>query len=987
MAAANLCPSCGAEVSEDAVLCVKCGYDFGTKRRIRSVLDAARHEPPVRAGRSRLILLVGLLCVSGVILAVALMLRKAGPHRPVEATPPPPSRESTEEAVLPEPAGETDAEPAGATGEEPVPGEPPSPYLADGAPLLRETVEKSQMWRKWFEAMAAGGDARKPLVYFRLEKAFSFREGRQHTRAPFRLTVVTLDSGRIVLSFPERDGITGTLSIPLGAQELTGVKLSEILDAAAAAAMAARVGQGDAFVPYLANIMKENEGLLQTAAALALARLGGNGLRALASFVQSEDKPLRLLAIDTLARMCQTAGEARPTLVGALKHKDADTRRASVLALGSIAPGEKDVGAAITGLIHDPDEEVRKAAVVSLGGWGAGGVGPLIAAFRDKSEAVASAAQAAVVQIGPAAVPELARALGKPDDPKTEHAAFALEKTGNKYSSTWNDVEDVTPLLINALLDEDMRMRPPLARFGARAVPAVSRVLRESENWEIRRAALVILEMMGDEAKGVVPTLIDTLRDKDAELRDRGIRILGKLGAHAAAAAPALVEALRDDEEVVRDAAARVLAGLGKEARPALPALIKGVQAGDLAILDGASRVLAHMGAEASPAVPALIESLAKVDERTATAVIKALGGIGPEAGQAAPELVRILENNRAGWGIRQAAASALGRTRGPGALEALEEALLDDSVEAVRFAAASALGTFGGEAVPPLTKALISPDRGVRKQAALALSALGKEAEPALPDLTNALLDQDAFVRAGVADALVGLGGTAVPALVNALERDDLRIPALLVLEKIGPAAKEAVPALARLLKQPYQLACIEAVRVLGSLGPEASPILVDLVAPPEEQAAIKHDIGLRRAAIKALARIAPPSTAAVSALGRALSDTDAITCRHAAEALAGFGAAAAAAVPQLMNALAGKNPQAGSALAAIGTPALPSLIKALDSPSEHVRRSALDILAAIGPDAGPALPALLKLLGDQDATVRGAALRAVKAVNPPAQ
>jgi HEAT repeat protein len=69
----------------------------------------------------------------------------------------------------------------------------------------------------------------------------------------------------------------------------------------------------------------------------------------------------------------------------------------------------------------------------------------------------------------------------------------------------------------------------------------------------------------------------------------------------------------------------------------------------------------------------------------------------------------------------------------------------------------------------------------------------------------------------------------------------------------------------------------------------------------------------------------------------------------------------------------------QATLALAQIGAPAVPELIKALSAPSPSVRARALWAFAVIGPDAGDALPAICPYLTDEDALIRYLALAAL--------
>jgi HEAT repeat protein len=112
----------------------------------------------------------------------------------------------------------------------------------------------------------------------------------------------------------------------------------------------------------------------------------------------------------------------------------------------------------------------------------------------------------------------------------------------------------------------------------------------------------------------------------------------------------------------------------------------------------------------------------------------------------------------------------------------------LNDPDAATRFSAAQALGEGGDESQSAvgllLQKALRDPDGGVRLEAAMALYKIDRHAEKILPMLIKALQDADEVRRWIAADCL----------------------------GEIGPAAREAVPALHALLQQQFKSPLIRA-------------------------------------------------------------------------------------------------------------------------------------------------------------------------------
>jgi HEAT repeat protein len=132
-----------------------------------------------------------------------------------------------------------------------------------------------------------------------------------------------------------------------------------------------------------------------------------------------------------------------------------------------------------------------------------------------------------------------------------------------------------------------------------------------------------------------------------------------------------------------------------------------------------------------------------------------------------------------------------------------------------------------------------------------------------------------------------------------------------------------------------------------------------------------LKHSkTDIRRAALRALARLGPAAAAAIPRLSACLRDEDAALRDEAARALVQIGPAA---VPALMEALA--NPdrevrrQAAWAMKRLGATspiAVPTLTRALKDPDPRVRKGAALALGALDAAAEEAIPALMEALKD---------------------
>ena len=279
-------------------------------------------------------------------------------------------------------------------------------------------------------------------------------------------------------------------------------------------------------------------------------------------------------------------------------------------------------------------------------------------------------------------------------------------------------------------------------------------------------------------------------------------------------------------------------------------------------------------------------------------------------------------------------------------------------------------------QVVPVLRKAL-AKDPNERYATARGMATAlrlvrGTTAPPAvveLPPLREDWLDlverNDDENRADRADVL--------QALVITLAAGDVpeRCVAALTLGRMGPRARDAVPALVEALNDPHphvaESAASALKRVAGTPslaaepptpvptpGPVESPTVIDLIGM------LRHeDASFRRTAVVALGEKRSVGRDAVPQLVEVLEDKDEAVRREAARALGKIGAAAA----------------------------VPSLVVALnDAPDDLVRVSAAEALGRIGPRAAVAIPALIAALKHAGDGVCDAAACALVRIGLPA-
>jgi HEAT repeat protein len=307
---------------------------------------------------------------------------------------------------------------------------------------------------------------------------------------------------------------------------------------------------------------------------------------------------------------------------------------------------------------------------------------------------------------------------------------------------------------------------------------------------------------------------------------------------------------------------------------------------------------------------------------------------------------------------------------------------LLDDRDPVVRLAAISAMGSLGarvaGDPPKPLLAAMEDESESNRVAAVSALASYQGGLDPWVPTLLRHLEKDEMPVRSACVIALERLRPPAVsaavaPAVIAAMgSRDrDVRLQLATLRGRLDPDVRLAAPALIAMMNEPI----------------ESDQRVVD-------RSVFVAFSGPAHSAIQALGRIAPRTGSAgeaIAALGEVLRSGHPQRKGSAAQALGGFGTAAAPAVPALIaflkEAAASKvisrdGEAAAQALARIapGTPAAGDAVTALTSGQRLTREAAIKALVSFGPKAAPAIPAIRQVQDkDPDTGVREAAAEAL--------
>jgi HEAT repeat protein len=351
-----------------------------------------------------------------------------------------------------------------------------------------------------------------------------------------------------------------------------------------------------------------------------------------------------------------------------------------------------------------------------------------------------------------------------------------------------------------------------------------------------------------------VPALVKALTHEDARLRSEAAEDLGLIGPPAAAAVPALLKlSEHDPDPVIRVEASRAVASIDPKNEAALPRLVEALTDKAARVRKRAAECLGDLGPRGKPAGAVLLKALKDPDVAVSWAAIDALGQIGPGAAAAVPGLVEALNDA----GTRGAAADALGQIgrEARAAVPALEKVLKGDD-GSVRWAAASALVRIGGPGLKTGVRYLL--DTATRDRERNWTDAYNILMGPAAREALPALLDvvRDPAVREIAWE-------TAVDSSIY-LTKDPLADVRGFLQDK--DAGVRCVTA--------WVLHCARAVELKNAIA-----VLVETLKAPEPWA--------RRQAARFLGRLGPYGKDAAGALAAVLEDRDEGVRNAAAEAL----------------------------------------------------------------------------------------------------
>jgi hypothetical protein len=397
-----------------------------------------------------------------------------------------------------------------------------------------------------------------------------------------------------------------------------------------------------------------------------------------------------------------------------------------------------------------------------------------------------------------------------------------------------------------------------LRDFGPQAemaVPVLAEAFRDPRHFpHLRREVVATLMWIGEPA---AEGLVDLLLDPDLADEKLLAEALSMIGPDYRAAVPRLVEAARTREKEAATAAARVLANVGPEGRRLLLeiaadgspprrqwALVGLGEAGAFAAVDlariaadsdqfeevriAALEQLVESATTEGTIVTDLVKTLDADSERVVTLALDILGQLGENAAPAVSRLVALLGPADEASSAGAVPSNDKARTRveydsyqpgtpggavlrtlaqiGPAARPAVPALVELFAVQPLREVTET-LTHIGPDAasLPVLLSLLDSRDHRFQVDAVLRATELPVIRE-AKPELLRALQSPSRWVRAYAAVLIGELGaeaGDAVVALQQLLQQDEdaVVLASAFALGTIGPAAKDALPDLKRLL------------------------------------------------------------------------------------------------------------------------------------------------------------------------------------------
>jgi HEAT repeat protein len=561
-----------------------------------------------------------------------------------------------------------------------------------------------------------------------------------------------------------------------------------------------------------------------------------------------QDAVVRGIGLSSLAGLDHPSTAAIDAIIAACDDSDATIREAAIVNLARSQVSDVEKARRIEAALVDPVVGVRAAALVAM----------QTAEMADTDFSLNLARR--LKDAPPELANSLLRTLGQIGEPAAVSLPMVLEIADRKdvdshqVSRTLSSFgSPVVPQLLRAI-EQQPEIEPilseALALIGQPAIPSLVTGL-DNPTELVRMASVRALGAVRPIEQERLKQIADALDDASADVRSVAVAALVAVGEDANFASEMLLAACEDRDPRVRAAAIGVLKVQDYPAEVVDQTIAKGL-ADDAAVVRTESL---HTAKEISGKIFALVENVIELttddDPAVRSAAIHALGEVSEKQ----------LEETKSGTSVGETIAKAV------------EQALGDPTLE-VRVAATELAGQLGlgQSAIQRGLAANMDSDLPLLRASLATVTRLGQKASGLVTDVEPLLRHPEADIR-----------GLAVTALA-AIEQDPARLTSLLIgvlddsewavrrtagsaLGQLGPAAKEAVPSLFKLLASEEDSDFASgALKEINSAPESAIPLLIENLGSEDRRAGYY--------AVTLLGKIGPPASEALPKLQAMLDD-----------------------------------------------------------------------------------------------------------------
>jgi HEAT repeat protein len=297
--------------------------------------------------------------------------------------------------------------------------------------------------------------------------------------------------------------------------------------------------------------------------------------------LRDKDQTTRTRAPAVIALLGKKAKSAVPALIDALKDKSLDVKMEVILALGELGPVAKEAATPLLQLTEEKDffllEPMTGASLANLGPEAVPVLAKALSSKQPRVRRLAAYALSAQATPPAPAVSELQTAL---QDKEASVRGLAAKTLGRIGSDAKECCADLKKLLKDETISVRIHAALALWRIDGKNdhVGVLVGAFGDDEAFN-RQAACQALGAMGPAAKDAVGLLILGLKDKEGFVRGAAAEAIGKVGPAAKRAADALLVLFKDEEPSNRVIAALALwqvTGESKEALKIFAAALEG---------------------------------------------------------------------------------------------------------------------------------------------------------------------------------------------------------------------------------------------------------------------------------------------------------------------------------------------------------------------------------------------------------------------------